>query len=209
MRAIRFNRLLAAATAPAREWGRMVRGARPCWREYVVVAVQCCSLVLSASHRQRNGPLCIGVKSVGRCGAPAGGLWLTRDQPDLRCRERSRRVLMVRRLHPSVNMQELLTRFSSCGTITGCKVRPDPASRKRTAARGGGPFHPNCGGRAVAGVYPQIWAIRGLRVRGVCLSPAGLHSPEHHAWHRPVRQGHPRGVVRRQRGGVTPPPNRN
>jgi hypothetical protein len=33
---------------------------------------------------------------------------------------------MVRRLHPSVNMQELLTRFSSCGTITGCKVGPDP-----------------------------------------------------------------------------------
>ncbi|WIA40524.1 hypothetical protein OEZ86_013872 [Tetradesmus obliquus] len=36
--------------------------------------------------------------------------------------DRSRRVLMVRRLHPAVSMQSLLQTFGAFGSITGCKV---------------------------------------------------------------------------------------
>lgn len=39
--------------------------------------------------------------------------------------DRSRRVLMVRRLHPAVSMQSLLQTFGAFGSITGCKVRTD------------------------------------------------------------------------------------
>ncbi|KAF6258169.1 hypothetical protein COO60DRAFT_1143556 [Scenedesmus sp. NREL 46B-D3] len=47
---------------------------------------------------------------------------------------RSRRVLMVRRLHPAVTMQSLLQTFGAFGSITGCKVFTHKSGRSAGCA---------------------------------------------------------------------------
>ncbi|WIA20234.1 hypothetical protein OEZ85_006074 [Tetradesmus obliquus] len=47
--------------------------------------------------------------------------------------DRSRRVLMVRRLHPAVSMQSLLQTFGAFGSITGCKVFTHKSGRTAAA----------------------------------------------------------------------------
>uniref|UniRef100_A0A383W072 RRM domain-containing protein n=1 Tax=Tetradesmus obliquus TaxID=3088 RepID=A0A383W072_TETOB len=48
--------------------------------------------------------------------------------------DRSRRVLMVRRLHPAVSMQSLLQTFGAFGSITGCKVFTHKSGRSAGCA---------------------------------------------------------------------------
>jgi len=83
------------------------------------------------------------------------------------------RVLMIKKLHPNVSVETLEQTFGQYGPLQCCKVRTTRQQLHPAPARPPGAWprsiHPPA--RALtgppAGVHPQIWALRRLRIRGV------------------------------------------